>query len=204
MKERFALVISISILCILVMSTWWAAEYAQRAVEMDPPSRLTHEPDNWAKTLVLMRTNEQGEVIQRLEGDLMEHFPDDNTYEIHKPRAFALRAENPLIIATSRIATIFEDGDRIVMQGDAVLLRLGDHTRQPLNFRSDALTMLVKQDISFTDLPAVAISGRSRMNGVGMVYNNALQTLDVLKSTDVDIAAKDNPDNSEPAQKAKP
>ena len=204
MKERFALIISIGILFILVGSTWWAADYAQRAVDIDPPSRMTHEPDNWAKKLVLVRTNPQGQVIQRLEGDLMEHFPDDNSYEILKPRAFALRPENPLVIATSRIATIYEDGDRIVMKGDAVVLRLGDSERQPLNFRSDALTILVKQDITYTDLPATAISGRSRMNGIGMRYNNSSQTLDVLKSTDVDIAAKDSRNNSETAPKAKP
>ncbi len=204
MKERFALIISLGILFILVGSTWWAADYAQRAVDIDPPSRMTHEPDNWAKTLVLLRTDPQGQVIQRLEGDLMEHFPDDNSYEILKPRAFALRPENPLVIATSRIATIYEDGDRIVMKGDAVVLRLGDSERQPLNFRSDELTMLVKQDITYTDLPATAISGRSRMNGIGMRYNNASQTLDVLKSTDVDIAAKDSRNNSETAPKAKP
>lgn len=204
MKERFALIISIGILFILVASTWWAADYAQRAVDIDPPSRLTHEPDNWAKTLVLLRTNQQGQVFQRLEGDLMEHFPDDNSYEILKPRAFVLRPQNPLVIATSRTATIYEDGDRIVMHGDAVVLRLGDEERQPLNFRSDELTMLVKQDITYTDLPATAVSGRSRMSGVGMRYNNASQTLDVLKSTDVDIAAKDSRNNSEPAQKAKP
>ena len=204
MKERFALIISIGILCILVMSTWWAADYAQRAVDIDPPSRMTHEPDNWAKTLVLLRTNPQGEVIQRLEGDLMEHFPDDNSYELLKPRAFALRPETPLVIATSRIATIYDDGDRIVMRGDAVVLRLGDSTRQPLNFRSDELTMLVKQDITYTDLPATAISGRSSMHGIGMRYNNVTQTLDVFKATDVDIAAKDSRNNSEPASKAKP
>jgi len=204
MKERFALIISIGILCILVMSTWWAADYAQRAVDIDPPSRMTHEPDNWAKTLVLLRTNPQGEVIQRLEGDLMEHFPDDNSYELLKPRAFALRPETPLVIATSRIATIYDDGDRIVMRGDAVVLRLGDSTRQPLNFRSDELTMLVKQDITYTDLPATAISGRSRMHGIGMRYSNVSQTLDVFKATDVDIAAKDSRNNSEPASKAKP
>ena len=204
MKERFALIISIGILFILVASTWWAADYAQRAVDIDPPSRMTHEPDNWAKKLVLLRTDQQGQVFQRLEGDLMEHFPDDNSYELLKPRAFALRAENPLVIATSRIATIYEDGDRIVMKGDAVVLRLGDSERQPLNFRSDELTLLVKQDITYTDLPAIAISGRSRMNGVGMRYNNASQTLDVFKSTDVDIAAKDSQTNSATAPKAKP
>lgn len=204
MKERFALIISVGILFILVASTWWAADYAQRAVDIDPPSRLTHEPDNWAKTLVLLRTNQQGQVFQRLEGDLMEHFPDDDSYEILKPRAFVLRPQNPLIIATSRTATIYENGDRIVMHGDAVVLRMGDEERQPLNFRSDELTMLVKQDITYTDLPATAVSGRSRMSGVGMRYNNASQTLDVQKSTDVDIAAKDSRNNSEPAQKAKP
>lgn len=204
MKERFALIISVGILFILVASTWWAADYAQRAVDIDPPSRLTHEPDNWAKTLVLLRTNQEGQVFQRLEGDLMEHFPDDDSYEILKPRAFVLRPQNPLIIATSRTATIYENGDRIVMHGDAVVLRMGDEERQPLNFRSDELTMLVKQDITYTDLPATAVSGRSRMSGVGMRYNNASQTLDVQKSTDVDIAAKDSRNNSEPAQKAKP
>jgi len=204
MKERFALIISVGILFILVASTWWAADYAQRAVDIDPPSRLTHEPDNWAKTLVLLRTNQQGQVFQRLEGDLMEHFPDDDSYEILKPRAFVLRPQNPLIIATSRTATIYENGDRIVMHGDAVILRMGDEERAPLNFRSDELTMLVKQDITYTDLPATAVSGRSRMSGVGMRYNNASQTLDVQKSTDVDIAAKDSRNNSEPAQKAKP
>ena len=134
----------------------------------------------------------------------MEHFPDDDSYEILKPRAFVLRPQNPLIIATSRTATIYENGDRIVMHGDAVVLRMGDEERQPLNFRSDELTMLVKQDITYTDLPATAVSGRSRMSGVGMRYNNASQTLDVQKSTDVDIAAKDSRNNSEPAQKAKP
>jgi len=204
MKERFALIISIGILFILVASTWWAADYAQRAVDIDPPSRMTHEPDNWAKKLVLLRTDQQGQVFQRLEGDLMEHFPDDNSYELLKPRAFALRPENPLVIATSRIATIYEDGDRIVMKGDAVVLRLGDSERQPLNFRSDELTLLVKQDITYTDLLATAISGRSRMNGVGMRYNNTSQTLDVFKSTDVDIAAKDSRNNSATAPKAKP
>ena len=204
MKERFALLVSLGILIILVGSTWWASEYAQRAVDIDPPARNTHEPDNWAKQLVLLRTDPQGAVIQRLEGDLMEHFPDDNSYELLKPRVFALRPENPLVIATSRTATIYEDGDRIVMHGDAVLLRLGDAERQPLNFRSDAITMLVKQDITYTDLAATAISGRSIMRGVGMRYNNATRMLDVMKSTDVDIAAKDSEPPSGTAPKAKP
>ena len=199
MKERFALIVSFVILTSLVMGTWWAADYSQRAVDIDPPVRLTHERDNWAKQIVLVRTNELGVVIHRLEGDLMEHFPDDKSYDVVRPRAFALKSDNPLTIATSHTATVYDEGDRIVMKGDAIVLRLGDTERQPLNFRSDAVTMLIKEDLAYTDLPAIATSGRSRMSGTGMRYNNATQQLDVFKSTDVEIAPKDKTDNTEPA-----
>ena len=199
MKERFAIIVSLVILTSLVMGTWWAADYSPRAVEIDPPVRLTHERDHWATQIVLVRTDENGLVIHRLEGDLMEHFPDDQSYDVVRPRAFGLKADNPLTIATARTATVFEEGDRIVMKGDAVLLRLGDAKRQPLNFRTDEVTMLIKKDLAYTDLPAIATSGRSRMSGTGMRYNNATQQLDVFKSTDVEIAPKDPTDNSEPA-----
>ena len=198
MKERASIVVSLIILLSLVMGTWWAADYSQRAVEIDPPSRLTHEPDTWAKKIVLLRTDEKGIVIHRLEGDLMEHVPDDKSYELIAPRAFGLKPENPLTVATSRIAVIYDEGNRIIMRGDAVVLRLGDAERQPLNFRSEELTLLVKEDVSYTDLPAVATSGRSRMSGTGMRFNNATQQLDVFKSTDVDIAPKDQPAESTP------
>jgi lipopolysaccharide export system protein LptC len=199
MKERFAMIVSLVILTSLVMGTWWAADYSQRAVEIYPPVRLTHESDHLATHIVLLRTDENGLVIHRLEGDLMEHFPDDQSYDVVRPRAFGLKADNPLTIATARTATVFEEGDRIVMKGDAVLLRLGDAKRQPLNFRTDEVTMLIKKDLAYTDLPAIATSGRSRMSGTGMRYNNATQQLDVFKSTDVEIAPKDPTDNSEPA-----
>ena len=107
MKERFAVLVSLLIMLTLVIGTWWAADYSERAVEIDPPSRMTHEPDNWAEKIVLLRTDKQGNVIHRLEGDRMEHFPDDKSYEVDAPRAFSLRPDNPLTVATSRIATTF-------------------------------------------------------------------------------------------------
>ena len=198
MKERASIVVSLIILLALVMGTWWAADYSQRAIEIDPPSRITHEPDTWAKKIMLLRTDETGIVIHRLEGDLMEHFPDDKSYELIAPRVFGLKPENPHTVATSRIAVIYDEGNRIIMRGDAVILRLGDAERQPLNFRSEELTLLVKEDVSYTDLPAVATSGRSRMSGTGMRFNNATQQLDVFKSSDVDIAPKDQPAESSP------
>ena len=82
MKERFSTLFSIGIMVVLVIGTWWAAEYAQNAVIIDPPPRITHERDNWSQNFVVLRTDEQGHVIHRLEGDNMDHFPDDLSYEV--------------------------------------------------------------------------------------------------------------------------
>ena len=101
MKEKFSIFFTFAILIILVMGTWWAAEYAERAVEIDPPSKNTHEMDNWAVNPVILRTNMLGQVITRLEGDRMEHFPDDDSYDVDAPRAFSLRPHR--LVASGKV-----------------------------------------------------------------------------------------------------
>lgn len=199
MKDRFSTGISTLFLLLLVIGTWWASDYAQRAIELDPPAKNTHEPDTWAKNIVLLRSNELGVTVSRLEGDYIEHFPDDDSYEIQVPRAYNVKSDSPMMLATSKTAQLLDDGNRIIMQGNAVLTRLGDANNAPLTFSSEVLTMLVDQDIASTALPAVAISGRSRLSGVGMTYNNKTRQLNVLQSTDMDIAPRENNANNQSA-----
>lgn len=192
LNDRFSTGITAFILTLLVSGTWWASDYAQRAVELDPPAKNTHEPDIWAKNIVLLRSNEQGVTVSRLEGDYLEHFPDDDSYDIKGPRAFNVKPDSPMTMATSDHAQLLDDGNRIVMNGNAVLTRLGDEKNSAMTFSSDQLTMLIDQDIAFTELPAVAVSGRSRLSGVGMNYNNKTRRINVLRSTDMDIAPRAN------------
>ena len=190
MKERFPTITSIIILSALVVGTWFGAQYTQRAVDIDAPAKKTHEPDSWGKVMTLIRTNESGLAVSRIEGEYMEHFPDDDSYDIIQPRAFSLNPGNPTMVATSQLATVLDDGNRVVMKNNAVLMRLADAERQPLNVTSEKITMLLAQDVAFTDQPALAIHGRSTLNGVGMHYNNKSGELRVLRSTDVEIAPR--------------
>lgn len=52
--------------------------------------------------------------------------------------------------------------------------------------------MLPDEEITYTDLRGVAVSGRHTMTGVGMRYNNATQQLEVSKDTDVVVAPRDD------------
>ncbi|HYG45444.1 MAG TPA: LPS export ABC transporter periplasmic protein LptC [Bordetella sp.] len=191
MKERFPSLIALSLLIALVAGTWWAADYAQRAIPIDPPRRLTHEMDSWARDFVMLRTDPAGSPINRLEGEYAEHFPDDDSYHITSPRAIGQQAANPITVGTSNTAIMERGGRRIVMNGNAHVHRQPDANNDALDVRSEQLIILPDEDVVYTDLPAVVVKGNSRMSGTGMRYNNKTRQLQVSASTDVEIAGSE-------------
>lgn len=202
MKERFPSLIALFLLCALVVGTWWAADYAQRAIPVDPPRRLTHEMDSWARNFVMLRTDPPGKPINRLEGEYAEHFPDDDSYHVTSPRAVGQQASNPITVGTSKTAIMEQGGARIIMNGDAHVHRQQDARNETLDVRSQQLIILPDDDVVYTELPAEVLKGRSRMNGTGMHYNNKTQQLRVSASTDVEIAGTAGRQRSRPADNA--
>ena len=191
MKDRLPSVVAVVLLAALVVGTWWAADYAQRAVPIDPPRRITHEPDHWASNFVLIRGDERGMAINRLEGEYMEHFPDDDSYEIQQPRAIGQQPGSPLTLASSDTAVMDQDGSRVVMRGNAHMHRFKDAENPPLDVKSEVLTIMPDEDLVFTDQPALVVHGNSTMNGKGMRYDNQSRQLQVYSSTDVKISGQD-------------
>lgn len=191
MKERLPALIALLLLIALVACTWWAADYAQRAIPVDPPRRLTHEMDSWARDFVMLRTNPEGKPINRMEGKYAEHFPDDDSYHVTSPRAVGQQEANPITVGTADTAVMEKGGERIVMNGQARLHRQQDAQNDALDVRSEQLIILPDEDVIYTDLPAVVLKGNSRMSGTGMHYNNKTRQLQVSASTDVEISGSE-------------
>ena len=192
MRERVPALIALLLLVTLVIGTWWAAEFAQRAIEIDPPRRVTHEPDSWASHFIMVRTNPEGVANNRLEGDTMMHYPDDDSYEVTNAKAVGLQPGSPITIGTSNIAIMDQDGARITMKGNAHVHRQPAPDRSALDVTSEQLTLLPDEDIVMTDQPALVVNGRSTMNGKGMRYDNNTQKLQVFSATDVKISGQDS------------
>src|SRR3546814_20330546 len=113
MKERAPTFIAILLLLTLVVGTWWAADYAQRAIPSDPPRRITHETDSWSSNFVMVRTDTTGVAINRLEGDYMQHYHAADSYEITQARAIGQQRGSPITIGTSNTAIMEQGGDSI-------------------------------------------------------------------------------------------
>lgn len=196
MKERIPALIAMLLLVTLVVGTWLAAEYAQRAIPIDPPRRITHEPDSWARSFVMVRTDEKGVAINRLEGAYMQHYPDDDSYEITEAKAIGQQPDAPITIGTSDTAIMDQNGERIVMKGNAHVHRQASPERSAMEVSSDQLILLPDEDVVYTDLPALVVNGNSTMNGKGMRYDNKTRQLQVFSATDVKISGQDTPPRS--------
>lgn len=190
-SERSPAIIAGLLLLGLVVGTWWAADYAQRAIPVDPPARLTHEPDSWARHFVMVQTDSTGLPINRLEGDGLRHYPDDDSYEIDNARATNQGVDAPTTIGSSILATMNSDSTVIVLSGDAHVHRMGDANRAALDVASDKLTLLTTEDVVQTSLPARVVHGSHTMQGTGMRYDNRTGQLQVFSASDVKLSGQD-------------
>lgn len=191
MRDRLPSLITIILLIILVIGTWWSAHYTMSTIEIDPPRKLTHEPDAWAHDFVMVRTNPAGEAINRLEGDYLEHYPDDDSYYIVQAIATGIRPDRPVTIGSSDEATMDQDGTRITMQGNAHVHRVPSQDRAALDIYSEVLVIYPDEDVVETDQPAHIIDGRSTMDGIGMHYANDTRQLQVFSASNVKISGQD-------------
>lgn len=201
MKDRLPALIALFLLVALVITTWWAADYAQRTVPIDAPITIRHEPDAWSSKFVMISTNEQGQAINRLSGEALRHYPDDDSYEADKTHLIGMHPNNPRTLATADLVTLKDKGDLILLKGNAHIHRFPSEESSTLDVRSEELTILPKEDIIKTDKEADVQQGNSRMKGKGMIYNNETRRLEVFNNSDVKISPTDiNKANKGPSE----
>lgn len=200
MRERLPSITALVLLATLVAGTWWAAHYTSSAVNLDPPRRQTHDPDSWAQGFVMLRTDENGMAISRLEGTEMLHYPDDDSYHVTQAKATTQQSENPMTTATSDTAIMDQGGDRIQMIGNAYVLRQPDAKGDLFSIRSPHLTLYPDQDLMQTDAPAIVVNGSHTLKGKGMYYDNTTRQLQVLEDTHVTLTPSNSSRVTPPPQ----
>ena len=187
MRERLPSLVALLLLPSLVISTRWAANYTLSTVALDPPPRQTHEPDAWSNDFVMLRTNEDGIAINRLEGSYMLHYPDDDSYHLDDVQVAVNQIEKPMITAESNSAIMDQEGDRIQLIGDALIYRQPDTEGNPFSIRSEYIVLYPNQDTIETDKPAVVVNGPRTLEGIGLTYNNNTRQLHVHQASRVTL-----------------
>lgn len=160
---------------LLAAATVWL-ERATRVGDEKAVSAVRHEPDLTIQAFTLRRYDKTGAQQYELTGSRMVHFPDDDSSLISRPNLIFTGQGRPLTL-TSTQATVLEQGERVLLEGDVQAQRAGDAQHAPMSFRSPTLTVWPNEERAETRKPLTMTQGATIIQAQALEAQNLIGDL---------------------------
>ena len=167
------------LMAVLALGTWWLVKNTPLFEGDRAAAPLRHEPDYTMTQFTVQRFGPSGAMRVQIEGDLMGHYPDTDTYEIDNPRIRAIGDDGRITVATARQALSNRDGSEVQLTGGAHVVREASATQTAIDFRGEFLHYFQYSERVQSHLPVVVTQGGSEIRGDSMTYDNLARVLDL-------------------------
>lgn len=167
------LIILIALSAALALGSIWLVQVMQRQTEDLLPARVRTEPDFYVEKFNFVRMGKTGDARYKLTGTELQHYPQDNSYQIQNPVMHSYNPSRPPMVSRSRRATVLNDSNEIHMYDDVHIDRPASATAQHFQLKTSYLQLLPDEDIMKTPKPVELQLGLSVLTGTGMFANNA-------------------------------
>ena len=196
MRDRITAIIAVLLLALLAATTYWYSQSTRIGGLSNPVSR--EGPDVVVDGATLTQFDAQGRATNKLIGDRVTHYPSDDRVEVIRPRMISLRADQPQLDARANHARVEDGGARVVLTGDVTVIRAaGKDGEPPMRLLTERLVALPDLEQFSTDAPAEIERGGSRINSVGMDYDNIKRTVKFRSKVRGTVEANPNAKGSE-------
>lgn len=161
----------------LAALTYWLDAQVQPPVpRRDGSSR--HEPDLFLQDFKAMTFDVRGKPREALSAQSAEHFPDDDSAELTRPRLALTETGKPTLTIHADRARIAGDRDSGDFSGHVHVERDADpqpaqgEPSGPVTLDTDALHVLTKAQRVQTDRPVTITEPRGIIRGQGLEFDN--------------------------------
>lgn len=159
------------LLALLAALSFWL----ESIVDLPDPRRdgkLRHDPDTVVERFMVRHLNAEGRLQYRLQSPHMQHFPDDDSSLIQKPRLTHYRPGAPDMVLIGQQARVTEKGDNVYLWGDVVATRAASAERPEMVARMPDLTVRPNDGTGHTKSPVEITEGQTWLKGIGMNLDN--------------------------------
>ena len=163
----------------LAMGSWWLVKNTPLFEDGRASAPLRHEPDYTMKAFLVQRFGANGAMRVQIEGDLMRHYPDTDTFEIDNPRIRAIGDDGRISVATARLALSNRDGSEVQLKGGAHVVREATANEAALDFRGEFLHYFQYSERVLSHLPVVVTQAGTQFQADAMAYDNLARVLDL-------------------------
>jgi len=164
------------LMTMLALGTWLVAKNTPGLLAPSVPGAPTHEPDYTLDHFTLQRFDATGALKVEIEGDRMQHFPDDDTMEVEKIRVVSIDQEGRRMTATALRGRAKDDSSEVWLDGQAqVVSEMAGEL--PVQLNGEHLQAQPKLKLVESDSPVIVQQGGSEFHAEGLLYDHGKRVL---------------------------
>jgi lipopolysaccharide export system protein LptC len=166
----------LAVLALLVGLTFWLNQLVQPSAARGDGS-MRHDPDLIVEKFNARTLGVDGNVLYTLAADRMVHYPDDDSAHLLAVRLEAFEPTQPKLSATADRGRLEQGGDRVLVEGNVVVIREADAKLGRARITTEKLLLLPDAGIARTREPVLLESPEGRARAVGMELDNHARIL---------------------------
>jgi lipopolysaccharide export system protein LptC len=178
MKDRWLGYVPAALLAALAGLTYWLDQQVQPM----PPGRTGEgkSPDFLVEDLVATRMKTDGSPRYAVKAKKLVHYPADNSADLEYPDVTHFEpGQAPVTIKANR-GQISNNGENVYLRGAVEIKRLAYADQPEMSLQTSFLHVIPDQDLVKTDRAVTLTRGNSTLESVGLEFNNATRTLNLL------------------------
>jgi lipopolysaccharide export system protein LptC len=166
----------LAVLSLLVGLTVWL-----NALVQAPPARadgsLRHDPDLMVESFNARKLDEAGRVLYTLAARKMVHYPDDDSALLESVTLEAFEPRQPKMTVTADHGRLEQGGDRVLIEGNVLVIREADAKNEGARLTTDKLMVLPDAGLASTTSDVHLESASTDATSHGMELDNRARTL---------------------------
>ncbi|MBU1193027.1 MAG: LPS export ABC transporter periplasmic protein LptC [Gammaproteobacteria bacterium] len=147
--------------------SWWLYQQVQQDRPRNDGSQR-HDPDAFIDDVDLSNLDASGQLTSRLWAKRMQHYPDDDSTTLDKPRLEMYRPAEPPWNLHAQQGWISSGGDEVLLEGDVKIRRDGKAGIHPVDIETGKLLIFPERDYAETDVAITYRSTGLEVHSIGM------------------------------------
>lgn len=174
---------------LMALGSWWLVKNTpgDEAPRAAPPPR--HEADYAMQRFDVQRFTPEGALRARIEGEVLRHYPDTDTFEIERPAVRAYALDGGVTVASALRALSNADATEVQLLGDARVTRDPTASDEGLSFRGEFLHAFLKTEQVRSHLPATVTRGGTVIRAAAFEYDHLDRTVQMHGGVRASFAA---------------
>jgi lipopolysaccharide export system protein LptC len=178
LREAIVGYLPLMLMIALALGTWLVAKNTPGLLAPSSPAAVRHEADYTLDRFKLQRFDPDGALKVEIEGEHMQHFPDDDIMEVQQIRVTSIGADGRRMIATAQQGRARGDSSEVWLDGQAQVVSSVDG-EVPIQMNGEHLHALPKLRRVDSQSMVIVRQGDSEFNADGLEYDDVTRLADL-------------------------